>query len=108
MTIEEELEKAKAEKEYCEREYAKVVKKELQAKHRVSNYENKLKEEKRKKRTHRLITRGAILEKFIPNAECYSDEQITWLLKLLFSKLQGGVESVHFPSDEFLSGKKLF
>ena len=36
---------------------------------------------KRKERTHRLITRGAILESFIENAEELTDEEIKILLE---------------------------
>ena len=36
---------------------------------------------KRKERTHRLITRGAILESFIENSEELTDEEIKILLK---------------------------
>ena len=36
---------------------------------------------KRKERTHRLITRGAILESFIENAEGLTDEEIKILLE---------------------------
>ena len=36
---------------------------------------------RRKERTHRLITRGAILESFIENAEELTDEEIKILLK---------------------------
>ena len=36
---------------------------------------------RRKERTHRLITRGAILESFIENAEALTDEEIKILLE---------------------------
>ena len=36
---------------------------------------------RRKERTHRLITRGAILESFIENSEELTDEEIKILLK---------------------------
>ena len=36
---------------------------------------------KRKERTHRLITRGAILESLIENAEKLTDEEIKILLE---------------------------
>ena len=38
-------------------------------------------EKKRKERTHRLITRGAILERLIENAEELTDEEIKILLE---------------------------
>ena len=42
-------------------------------------------EEKRKKRTKRLIERGAILESVIGNAEDFSNEQLQTLLIEIFS-----------------------
>ena len=42
-------------------------------------------EEKRKKRTKRLIERGAILESVISNAEDFSNEQLQALLIEIFS-----------------------
>ena len=51
----------------------------------IKNQEkNILKEDivkRRKERTHRLITRGAILESFIENAEELTDEEIKILLE---------------------------
>ena len=41
---------------------------------------------KRKRRTQRLIVRGAILEKFIPDAETLSDDDISALLSGLLNK----------------------
>ncbi len=41
---------------------------------------------KRKRRTQRLIVRGAILEKFIPNAETLSDDDVSALLSELLNK----------------------
>lgn len=38
-------------------------------------------EKRRKERTHRLITRGAILESFIENAEELTDEEIKILIE---------------------------
>ena len=38
-------------------------------------------EKRRKERTHRLITRGAILESFIENSEELTDEEIKILLE---------------------------
>ena len=48
----------------------------------LKNQEQKiLKQERRKERTHRLITRGAILESLIENAEKLTDEEIKILLE---------------------------
>jgi len=38
----------------------------------------------RKERTHRLCTRGAILESCLPHPEAVTDEQVSLFLKLLF------------------------
>lgn len=46
---------------------------------------SKQREEERKKRTRRLIERGAILESAIRNAEDFSNEQIQSLLIEIFS-----------------------
>lgn len=51
----------------------------------LKNQENKILKQdivkKRKERTHRLITRGAILESLIENAEYLTDEEIKILLE---------------------------
>ena len=51
----------------------------------LKNQENKILKQdivkKRKERTHRLITRGAILESLIENAEELTDEEIKILLE---------------------------
>ncbi|WP_392434283.1 DUF3847 domain-containing protein [Finegoldia magna] len=51
----------------------------------LKNQENKILkqdiEKRRKERTHRLITRGAILESLIGNAEELTDEEIKILLE---------------------------
>ena len=48
---------------------------ELQMKHQQQMKEKRDAIKERKARTHRLIVRGAIAEKVIPNAESMSDEQ---------------------------------
>ncbi|WP_215492413.1 DUF3847 domain-containing protein [Fenollaria sporofastidiosus] len=52
---------------------------------RLKNQEKKILKQdivkRRKERTHRLITRGAILESFIENAEELTDEEIKNLLE---------------------------
>lgn len=52
--------------------------------HRQDRLVSKLKIEERKKRTRRLIERGAILESVIGNAEDFSNEQIQALLIEVF------------------------
>ena len=38
----------------------------------------------RKERTHRLCTRAAMLESYLPHSEAITDEQVSLILKLLF------------------------
>lgn len=40
----------------------------------------------RKERTHRLCTRGAMLESYFPHPENVTDEQVSTVLKLLFHR----------------------
>ena len=40
----------------------------------------------RKERTHRLCTRAAMLESYLPHPEAITDEQVSLFLKLLFRK----------------------
>lgn len=74
--------------------------------HRQNRLVSKLKVEERKKRTRRLIERGAILESVIGNATDFSNEQIQALLIEVFSskfarsaveKLRGQTENSENP-----------
>ena len=56
-----------------------------QLSHRQDRLVSKLKAEERKKRTRRLIERGAILESAIGNATDFTNEQIQTLLIEIFS-----------------------
>ena len=47
--------------------------------------QNCLKTLNRKERTHRLCTRGAILESYLPQPEILTDEQVNMVLKILFN-----------------------
>lgn len=82
-----ELEKIKAEIESKEEEKEKYKKKLSQLK----NQEKKLKRmasiEERKKRNHRLIERGAILESFIEGASDKTNEEIKNILQKVFQKV---------------------
>lgn len=82
-----ELEKVKAEIESKEEEKEKYKKKLSQLK----NQEKKLKRmasiEERKKRNHRLIERGAILESFIEGASDKTNEEIKNILQKVFQKV---------------------
>lgn len=46
--------------------------------------EHQAKELTRKERTHRLCTRGAMLESYFPQPEAVTDEQVETFLKVLF------------------------
>ena len=59
--------------EYCR-------KKRTQLEHQISTIETRIRNDAEKKRTHRLIVRGAILESLIPDAEMRSDDEIKHLL----------------------------
>lgn len=74
--------------------------------HRQDRLVSKLKVEERKKRTRRLIERGAILESVIGNATDFSNEQIQTLLIEIFAvdfvrakaeKLRQSTEGVENP-----------
>lgn len=81
-----ELEKVKAEIESKQEEKEKYKKKLAQLK----NQEKKLKRmasiAERKKRNHRLIERGAILESFIEGASDKNNEEIKDILQKAFRK----------------------
>ena len=47
--------------------------------------QNCLKTLNRKERTHRLCTRGAMLESYLPQPEILTDEQVNMVLKILFN-----------------------
>ena len=54
------------------------------AEHRQKMLEHQMKNLTRKERTHRLCTRGAMLESYLPHPELLADEQVNMILKLLF------------------------
>ncbi len=47
--------------------------------------QHQLKTLNRKERTHRLCTRGAMLESYLPQPEILTDEQVNFILKTLFN-----------------------
>ena len=49
-------------------------------------YESQIKNFSRRERTHRLIERGAILEKHFPKATELDNEELSYLLGMIFSK----------------------
>ena len=56
------------------------------AQHEEKILEHQMKQLTRKERTHRLCTRGAMLESYLPHPEAITDEQVSVFLKLLFHK----------------------
>lgn len=57
--------------------------------HRQKMQENRDKVMANKKRTHRLIVRGAIAESFVPNAELLSEDEFRNVLRQAFDSLAG-------------------
>ncbi len=57
-----------------------------EADRKVKQAKKQIEDLKRKRRTQRLIVRGAILEKFIPDAETLSDDDVSALLSGLLNK----------------------
>ncbi len=54
------------------------------AQHKEKMLEHQIKTLNRKERTHRLCTRGAMLESHLPHPESVTDEQVSAILKALF------------------------
>ena len=61
--------------------------------HRQKMQENRDKVMAKKKRTHRLIVRGAIVESFVPNAELLTEEEFRNILRQAFDSLTGADSS---------------
>lgn len=81
-----ELEKVKAEIESKQEEKEKYEKKLSQLKNQEKKLKRMLSIAERKKRNHRLIERGAILESFIEGASGKSNEEIKGILRKVFQK----------------------
>lgn len=69
---------------------------ELQKKHQEQMKEKRDAVKQRKARTHRLIVRGAIAEKVIPNAESMTDEQFQ---AALYQAVGKGDIATSYPQD---------
>ena len=80
------LQKIKSEIETKQAELEKYEKKIVQLKNREKQIKKMASIEGRKKRTHRLIERGAILECFIEGASEKSNEEIKEILQRAFRK----------------------
>ena len=81
-----ELEKMKAEIESKQEEKEKYEKKLVQLQNREKELRKMASLKERKKRNHRLIERGAILESFIEGASGKSNEEIKGILRKVFQK----------------------
>ena len=81
-----ELEKMKAEIESKQEEKEKYEKKLVQLQNREKELKKMASLKERKKRNHRLIERGAILESFIEGASGKSNEEIKGILRKAFQK----------------------
>ena len=81
-----ELQKVKSEIELKENELEKYEKKLVQLKNQEKKIRKQASLEERKKRNHRLIERGAILESFIEGASEKSNQEIKAILQRVFQK----------------------
>ena len=72
--------------EKLNQEIEKTEKKLRRAQHEEKILEHQIKTLTRKERTHRLCTRAAMLESYLPHPEVITDEQVSLFLKLLFHK----------------------
>lgn len=90
-------------------EEIQAAKKEIeQLTHRQDRLVSKLKVEERKKRTKRLIERGAILESIIGNATDFSNEQIQSILTDVFSKAEARAKIERIREQNETEGNPLF
>ena len=81
-----ELKKIKAEIESKQGEKEKYEKKLVQLRNREKELKKMASLKERKKRNHRLIERGAILESFIEGASEKTNEEIKSILQEVFQK----------------------
>ncbi len=66
------------------KEIEKTEAKLRRAQHEEKILEHQIKALTRRERTHRLCTRGAELERYLPHPELVTEEQVKLILKLLF------------------------
>ena len=73
------------------------------AQHEEKILEHQMKQLTRKERTHRLCTRAAMLESYLPHPEAITDEQVSLFLKLLFRQdsTRQLMEKVFAGNDDF-------
>ena len=72
--------------EKLNQEIAKTEAKLRRAQHKEKMLEHQIKTLNRKERTHRLCTRGAMLESHLPHPESMTDKQVNTLLNILFHR----------------------
>ena len=83
-----EIEKLKEEKKDVEEELAKATKKQEQIEQQLRRAENRadfLKDNERRRRTHRLVIKGAIIEDIAPCLKNCSDQEFYDLIDEIFS-----------------------
>jgi uncharacterized coiled-coil DUF342 family protein len=78
------IEKHRAEMEATKRELAEAERELEQLQHKHTRATNSLSAQARKKRDHRLIQRGAIVESFIENAEALTNDEVKAVLTRVF------------------------
>ncbi len=82
------IEKLKEEKKVVEEELAKAEKKQEQIEQQLQRAENRadfLKDNERRRRTHRLVIKGAIVEDIAPCLKNCSDQEFYNLMDEIFS-----------------------
>ena len=84
MNNKNELEKVKSKIELKENELEKYEKKLVQLKNQEKKIRKQASLEERKKRNHRLIEQGAILESFIEGASEKSNQEIKAIIQRAF------------------------
>ncbi len=83
-----EIEKLKEEKKSVEEELAKATKKQEQIEQQLRRAENRadfLKDNERRRRTHRLVIKGAIIEDVAPCLKNCSNQEFYSLMDEIFS-----------------------
>lgn len=70
--------------EQLNQEIAKGEARLRRAQHEEKILQHQIKVLNRKERTHRLCTRGAMLESYLPHPEAVTDEQVAVILNTLF------------------------
>ena len=104
-----EIEKLKEEKKSIEEELAEATKKQEQIEHQLQRAENRadfLKDNERRRRTHRLVIKGAIVEDIAPCLKNCSDQEFYNLMDEIFSlpQVQGLIMALQENAQEEQDG----